>query len=170
MSLAIILPRIIQGSMLPVGAVFTGAAFTEEKGKMLRGLGLCPKICLIGMILQKKFCLCLKWEKSPGGNKTLKFYHYWRIYMLWILNSGFSTCYSCSEAIQIIFFFLFLMAIRKHWLHHPLQVLLQAVLIVTLYFRRNFPKFAPSFCASCCFPQGGAPWPAWASLRSTAWM
>lgn len=49
-------------------------------------------------------CLCLKWEKYPVGNKTLKFYHYWRIYMLWILNSGFSTCCSCSEAIQIFFF------------------------------------------------------------------
>lgn len=51
----------------------------------------------------KFFCLCLKWEKSPEGNKTLKFYHYWRIYMLWILNSGFSTCCSCSEAIQRFF-------------------------------------------------------------------
>lgn len=65
MSLAIILPRIIQGSMLPVGAVFTGAAFTEEKGKMLRGLGLCPKICLIGMILQKKILLMSKMRKVP---------------------------------------------------------------------------------------------------------
>lgn len=76
---------------------------------------------------KKFFRLSLKQEKSPRGKKTFKFCHHCRVYMLGMLNFGFSTCFHCSEVVRRLS--LFLTAIGKHRFHHPCECHCRAVLI-----------------------------------------
>lgn len=107
----------------------------------------------------KIFCLSLKWEKSHRGKKTFKFCYYCRIYMLWILNFGFSTCFHCSEVVQRFF------VPHSHWeaaVSLPLRVPLQ-----------NCPHLGLSASGGIgtsllpSTPQGAAPWPAFTSQHRT---
>lgn len=93
-------------------------------------------------VFSKLVCLCLKWKKSPERNKSFKFYHYWRIYVLRILSSRFGCLlYLQGSHTQI---FCFPSPSQSTGSTVPSKCCCRVVSL-WLCFQRSFHKFTPIF-------------------------